>query len=613
MSRVLIVDDRADNRYMLRTLLQGHGFEVEEASQGVEAMARAGFAPPDLVITDLLTPEMDGYTLLREWKGQDRLRSIPVIVYTATYTEPKDEELALQLGADAFLIKPTEPREFMECVRQTMLKVTSANESRQPDNPASVTLKLYNQVLVRKLESRSEQLEQRIAELCASQRKLERLGRRHAILSGMNAAIVHMTSREEFLDAVCRAMVESGGFTLAWIGLVDAVAGTVIPVASCGGEPGGADIGAPFHLKRTAQGPIELALQAGGLFVCNDVVSDPAVARAAQTLVHAGLRSTAACPVRVGADIVGVVAAFAGEKDYFDEAYSNLVCEIGAGVSFGLEHAEKEALRRQSEEELKHLNADLENRIRARTLDLMNTNEEMRTFSYSVSHDLRAPLGAISGFTGRVLQKYQFRTLDEIGVSLLTRVLAAAERMGQLTDDFLSLARVSQHEVRCSRVSLSDLSLQVIDALREVDRMREVLVTIQPAMVVDADPGLMRIMLENLIGNAWKFTSRTERASIQVGFDSDDGETSFCVRDNGAGFDMEFAGKLFVPFQRLHSAGEFEGSGIGLSIVRRIVTKHGGRIWAEAAPGQGAVFRFTLQPAPDPARAETHQVSAWGR
>ena len=596
MTRVLIVDDRADNRYMLRTLMQGNGFEVQEASQGVEAMERARLAQPDLVITDLLMPEMDGYTLLREWKSLTAFRDIPVIVYTATYTDPQDEELALKLGAAAFMIKPTEPKEFMECVRRTMLQVTQA--SAQSNEPAEddVTLKLYNQVLVRKLESRSTQLEQRIAELYASQRKLERLSRRHAILSGMNHAMVHMTSREEFLDAVCRAMVESGGFSLAWIGLVDILAGKVIPVATSAAGAAGADIGAPFNMRRPARGPVEMALQAGGLYVCNDVASDPAVGHVAHTLLQAGLRSAAACPVRVGDDIVGVMAVFAAEKDYFDGAYSDLVCEVAGGVSFGLEHAERDAVRKQSEEELKHLNADLERRIQGRTLELLTANEEMRTFSYSVSHDLRAPLGAISGFTNSVLQKYQFKTLDESGISLLKRVLAAADRMGQLTDDLLSLARVSQQEVRRSRVSLSELSLQVVDALRAAHGKRDVRVTIQPAMVVDADPGLMRIVMENLIGNAWKFTSRTEGASIQVGVDRDEGETAYCVRDNGAGFDMAYAAKLFVPFQRLHDASEFEGAGIGLSIVRRIVTKHGGRIWAESAPERGTAFRFTLQP-----------------
>ena len=599
MTRVLIVDDRADNRYMLRTLMQGHGFEVEEASQGVEAMARARLAQPDLVVTDLLMPEMDGYTLLREWKSQAALRNIPVIVYTATYTEPKDEELALQLGADAFLVKPAEPQEFMECVRRTMLKVTSTHEQVQPHGPAEsdVTLKLYNQVLVRKLEARSAQLEQRVAELDASQRRLERLGRRHAILSGMNHAIVHMTSREEFLDAVCRVMVENGGFALAWVGLVDAVAGTVIPVASCGGGPAGADIGAPFNARRPTQGPVEMALQAGGLYVCNDIATDPTVGRLAQSLLQAGLRSTAACPVRVGADIVGVLAVFAADKNYFDGAYLDLVAEVGGGVSFGLEHAEQDALRRHSEEELKHLNADLENRIQARTLELMTANDELRTFSYSVSHDLRAPLGAISGFAGTVLQKYQLKTLDESGMAMLKRVLAAADRMGHLTDDLLSLSRVSRHEMRRSRVSLSTMSLQVVDALRAAHRDREVAVTIQPALMVDADPGLLRILLENLIGNAWKFTSRTGHPSIEVGTDGDGGETVYCVRDNGAGFDMDYAGKLFAPFQRLHTPSEFEGSGIGLSIVRRIVLKHGGRVWAEGAPNRGAAFRFTLQPA----------------
>ena len=599
MTRVLVVDDREDNRYLLQALLAGHGFEVSEARHGKEALESAERQPPDLVITDLLMPEMDGYALLREWRSRARLRPIPVIVYTATYTEPKDEELALRLGADAFLVKPMEPGEFLERIRQTLLEAARATQqaapSRQPDD--EVALKLYNEVLVRKLENRSEQLERRIAELSASKLEIERLGRRHAVLSGVNQAIVHMGSREELLDKACRVLVEQGGLALAWVGLVDAQSGKVIPAAWSGPGPEWFELAGPFDARRPARTPVEKALVTDRLYVCNDVTADPALAHLAGNLCEAGFRSVASCPVHVGADIVGAVTMYGAERDFFDVAYAELVQEVAADISFALAHAEGEALRRQSQEELRHLNEDLENRIQARTRELMVANEELRTFSSSVSHDLRAPLSTISGFTSAVLARYAGKVLDDSGVSSLKRVLAAATRMSQLTDDLLQLARVSQQELTRRAVSVTALALEVVGALRETDRDREVRITVQPGMSAHADPGLVRIALENLIGNSWKFTSRTPAPSIEVGVEEPAGETVFFVRDNGSGFDMQHASRLFLPFQRLHHHTEFEGTGVGLSIVSRIVAKHGGRVWAEAAPGQGASFRFTLRPA----------------
>lgn len=599
MTRVLVVDDRADNRYLLRTLLVGHGFEVDEARHGREALEGAARLPPDLVITDLLMPEMDGYALLREWRAQAPLRAIPVIVYTATYTDAKDEELALRLGAVAFLVKPMEPGEFLERVRQTLQGAVPAGEqdnaSRQPDD--EVTLELYNEVLVRKLEARSEQLERRIAELSASKSEIERLGRRHAVLSGINQAIVHMTNREELLEKACRVLVEQGGLALAWIGLVDAPTGHVIPAAWSGPGPDWFELAGPFDARRAARTPVEMALGAGRIYVCNDVAGEPLLAHVAGNLRQAGFRSVASCPVHVGADTVGAVTLYAAEPDFFDAAYSALVTDVAADISFALVHAEHEALRRHSEEELKHLNEDLEGRIQDRTRELMVANEELRTFSSSVSHDLRAPLSTISGFTSTVLARYAGKVLDEAGASSLKRVLAAAARMSQLTDDLLKLAQVSRHELARREVSLTELSLEVVSALREADRGRDVQITVQPGLRADADPGLVRIVLENLIGNSWKFTSRTPAASIEVGAQAQGGEAVYFVRDNGSGFDMQHASMLFTPFQRLHHPSEFEGTGIGLSIVSRIVAKHGGRVWADAKPGQGAVFRFTLHPA----------------
>lgn len=594
MKRALIVDDHAANLYLLRALLQGHGFEVDEALDGGQALERARLNPPDLVISDLLMPVMDGYTLLRHWKADDRLRAIPFVVYTATYTDPGDEALALEMGADTFLVKPTEPQTLMLHIGEVLERAAQGGQaSRTQTGNEQETLKLYNEVLVKKLEKRSEQLEQRVAALTESEARIQKLNRRYAVLSETNQAIVHIDQRGLLFETVCRIAVARGGFTLAWIGMIDINSGDVVPVAWSGAGPEWFARTGKFSLRGPRRTPAEIALGEGRIYLCNDVQADPALEAIRDSLHQAGLQAAAACPLYMGQHVVGVLTLFAAEKNYFDDSLRDLVAEVATDVSFALENYEKEEIRRQTEEELRRLNADLEDTIQARTAELVAANTELEAFNYSVSHDLRAPLAAINGFSSIVLKKSEGQ-LDEASRGLLKRVLINAERMSRLIDDLLSLARASRQPMQTCECDLSELALSVVDNLRQADVGRKVDVSITPGLRVHADPGLMRILLENLIGNAWKFTAHTAQPCIVIGSERHEGETAYFVRDNGAGFDMAHAAKLFTPFQRMHRLDEFEGSGIGLSIVQRIVGRHQGRIWAEATPGEGATLRFTL-------------------
>lgn len=594
MKRVLIVDDHAANLYLLRALLQGHGFEVDEALDGGQALERARLNPPDLVISDLLMPVMDGYTLLRHWKADDRLRAIPFVVYTATYTDPGDEALALEMGADAFLVKPTEPQTLMLHIGEVLERASQGGQARRTQTGnEQETLKLYNEVLVKKLEKRSEQLEQRVAALTESEARIQKLNRRYAVLSETNQAIVHIDQRGLLFETVCRIAVARGGFTLAWIGMIDISSGEVVPVAWSGAGPEWFARTGKFSLRGPRRTPAEIALGEGRIYLCNDVQADPALEAIRDSLHQAGLQAAAACPLYMGQHVVGVLTLFAAEKNYFDDSLRDLVAEVATDVSFALENYEKEDMRRQTEEELRRLNSDLEDTVQARTAELVAANTELEAFNYSVSHDLRAPLAAINGFSSIVLNKSEGQ-LDEASRGLLKRVLINAERMSRLIDDLLSLARASRQPMQTCECDLSELALSVVDNLRQADVGRKIDVSITPGLRVHADPGLMRILLENLIGNAWKFTAHTAQPSIAIGSERHEGETAYFVRDNGAGFDMAHAAKLFTPFQRMHRLDEFEGSGIGLSIVQRIVGRHQGRIWAEATPGEGATLRFTL-------------------
>ncbi|HEY8429722.1 MAG TPA: PAS domain S-box protein [Sandaracinaceae bacterium] len=247
--------------------------------------------------------------------------------------------------------------------------------------------------------------------------------------------------------------------------------------------------------------------------------------------------------------------------------------------------------RQRAEEEIRRLNAELAQEVADRTAAL----EELESFSYSVSHDLRAPLRGIDGFSKVLVEKYG-QELDDQARHYLSRIRAGAQRMGVLIDDLLRLSRITRAELRSLPVDLGAMSREVIAELRKTEPERDVEVTIAAPLEARGDPSLLRVLLENLLGNAWKFTGKTAHARIEVGADTvaAPGERAFYVRDNGAGFEMQYADKLFTPFQRLHDASEFEGTGIGLATARRIVARHGGRIWAEGAPGRGATVWFTL-------------------
>ena len=261
---------------------------------------------------------------------------------------------------------------------------------------------------------------------------------------------------------------------------------------------------------------------------------------------------------------------------------------IGAVVTF-IDITE----RKQSDARIRQLNAELEARVKARTMDLEAANQELEAFSYSVSHDLRAPLRAIDGFSLSLLEDYGDQ-LDSTGRDYLQRVRNGAQNMGGLIDNMLKLARVTRAPLQPAEIDLSAMALEIVTQLRQGDPERSVRIRIADGLHCHGDPGLLHIMLENLLSNAWKYTRKTVDAEITLDTELHDGTTVFRVSDNGAGFDMKFADKLFGAFQRLHHKSEFEGTGIGLATVQRIIHRHGGRVWAMAEQGKGAAFYFTL-------------------
>ncbi|HSU55552.1 MAG TPA: ATP-binding protein [Candidatus Dormibacteraeota bacterium] len=260
------------------------------------------------------------------------------------------------------------------------------------------------------------------------------------------------------------------------------------------------------------------------------------------------------------------------------------------------EISQAEAALRRSEERFQQNAAALEERVQQRTAALEAANRELEAFSYSVSHDLRAPLRSINGFSQALLEEYRDK-LDERGMHYLKCACEASERMGQLIENLMSLSRAGECELKRKEVDLTALARQVIDDLQKAAPERKATIRIQPRLRALADEGLLRCALENLLSNAWKFTSRRPGAQIELGSISGPGGDEFYVRDNGAGFDSTQAQNLFGVFQRFHSQKEFGGNGIGLATVKRIFQRHGGDIRAESKPDNGATFYFSFGPA----------------
>jgi signal transduction histidine kinase len=405
--KVLVVDDSRSDRKVIRYNFEWHGCQVIEAANGRQGLELAAQEKPDLIISDCLMPIMDGFHFLYELKRLTELKSIPFLFYSAVYTGSKETELALSLGARAFIEKPKNPDELWEAVGSIMA-VPSAGEG---STPARVWreddfLRNYGQMVAGKLEEKVREL------------------------SEVN-------------------------------------------------------------------------------------------------------------------------------------------------------------------ESLLRLNGELERRVIERTAQLEAANRELEMFSYSVSHDMRAPLRHLDGFSQALLDEYSGK-LNTTGKDYLDRIRKSSRRMLEMIDAILELSRFARGKVLRGSVDLSAMVREIADQLVRSQPERVVAFRIAEGMTVRGDARLLRVVLENLIGNAWRFSEPVKDALIEFYPTELEGRLAFAVRDNGVGFDMAYADKLFAPFQKLHKNDEFSGRGIGLAIARRIINRHGGKIQAEAEPGKGATFTFTV-------------------
>ncbi|QYZ66278.1 MAG: PAS domain-containing protein [Gammaproteobacteria bacterium (ex Lamellibrachia satsuma)] len=378
---------------------------------------------------------------------------------------------------------------------------------------------------------------------------------------------------QQLYEGVCDGIMELVSADLAALPLINEADSTFTYHAASGNKGG-------MLLGQT------LPLQGGGLCgwvaskgqgICvPDLKQDPRVIQElAENLdVTTGLLT----PLTHDGRVIGGLSAFR-KGEPFDEIDEELINLFGQRASVAIENM--------------HLMTLMEERVKERTQELEIINKELESFSYSVSHDLRAPLRSIDGFSQALLEDYE-ASLDETGRDYLFRVRRASQRMGALIDDLLMLSRLTRRDMQCETVDLSELAEKSARQLSKDEPERSVELRVEKGVFAQADAKLMQVVFDNLLGNAWKYTAREPRAEIEFGRDSGGENRIYFIRDNGVGFDMEYADKLFGAFQRLHKSSDFEGTGIGLATVARIIHRHGGRVWADGVEGKGAAFFFTL-------------------
>jgi len=444
-------------------------------------------------------------------------------------------------------------------------------------------------------------------------------------LSQANLAIFRIQDDQTLFQKICDIASEFGEFVLAWIALEDPPQRSLRVVAKSGSplpypldaidrQQARLESETRFReLFETSRDGIAMLDPEGRYLGCNRAFLDLLGLDSERQLI--GRSYEAFTPGEYLEQerrlIAGAMAERQGagedfEKEYLRPSGERIPVEVrgwvrrnGEGEVIGLWAIVRDITeRRRAQRELQQLNGELEERIRKRTALLQAANAELDAFSYSVSHDLRAPLRSIDGFSQAVLEDCGDQ-LNLEGKGYLERVRAGTARMGRLIDDLMALSRAGRGQLDLQTLDLTAMALSVLEELAQAGPPRSLELRVEAGLTAGGDPGLVHSVLVNLLGNAWKYSAKIPAARIELyAAPLPDGSPAFCVRDNGAGFDMAHAGQLFQPFQRLHASNDFAGSGIGLAIVKRIIHRHGGQVWAQGAAGGGASFFFSLPELP---------------
>ena len=526
---VLVIDDSTTFREELCEALRAQGYHVLSAASGEEGLRSAASHRPAAVVVDGVLPGIDGATVVRKLRLDAALRQTPCVLLTGSTTDLSAELRALDAGADAFVRK----EEDLDVVLARVAAVLRAAAGADTDRETASLLG-----------------PKKILAVDDSMTYLDELT---TILRGEGYDVISARSGEEALEMLSVQPVDCILLDLLMPGLSGTETCRRIKAS-----PATRDIPLVMLTANEDREAMIEGLSTGA----DDYVLKSSEDEVLKARVRAQLR----------------------RKQIEDESRR---------IRLQLLRAELEAAEARAARELAETKAALVEELERKNLELAAVNKELEAFSYSVSHDLRAPLRSIDGFSAALLEDCAER-LDAQGKRYLNSVRESAQQMAQLIDDLLALSRVTRQDLHSRRVDLSALAHKLAERLRANEPGREVEFAIADGLGAEGDARLLEVALGNLLANAWKFTGRCARARIEFGQLLDGDANVFYVRDNGAGFDMKYADKLFGVFQRLHTAAEFEGTGVGLATVQRVIHRHGGRVWAEAAEDRGATFYFTV-------------------
>jgi two-component system NtrC family sensor kinase len=654
MRTILIVDDSLTVRMDLAEAFENAGFQSLPCSSIREARDAIGARRVDLVVLDVVLPDGDGVELLQEIRARPATSELPILMLSSE-AQVKDRIRGIKTGANDYVGKPYDTNYVIARARELLLGGEAQAESATPSKP--LILVIDDSVTFREeLREALERSDYEVLTATSGDKGLRLASARRptalivdGVMPGMDGATVVrrirldaalrgmpcllLTASEEqgaelrALDAGADAFVrkdEDMDVIMARFAAMLRTARTESPSASSLASPKRIlavddsqtylhelasalrDEGYDVVLAHSGEEAIEmLAVQSVDCILMDLMMPGMGGQEACRRIKSsATLRNIPLIMLTAVEDRQALINGLAtGADDYiaksheFDVLRARIQAQIrrkqfedeNRRIRDQLLHSELEAAEARAARQIAEAKAEL-------VEELEYKNQELEAFSYSVSHDLRAPLRSIDGFSQALLEDCG-ESLDETARGYLRRIKTAGDRMSELIEDMLQLSRVSRAEVNRKSVDISALAQAVADNLTQQNPERKVSLQIQPGLQAEADAGLMKVLFENLLGNAWKFTQRAERACIEVKLESSADEFIFLVKDNGAGFDMAYASRMFQPFQRMHSASDFPGTGIGLATVRRVVDHHGGRVWAEGTVGAGATFFFTI-PAP---------------